>query len=133
MNKTRLSFYLILFIFSNGSGQIPPGYYDPANGKTGQALQQALHEIIWSGISVDYGSLWTTFRITDKKPDNTVWDIYSDIPAAVSPYSYQFGTDQCSSSGGASVEDACYEREYSWPKSWFGETVYPMYSDLFIT
>jgi len=132
MKKSDVFFFLILLVFPGAIAQIPPGYYDQANGKTGQALQQALHDIIQTPVSVDYSALWTCFEVTDKKPDNTVWDIYSDIPGADAPYSYQFDIDQCGSSGGASVEDACYDREHSWPKSWFGGAVYPMYSDLFI-
>jgi len=132
MNKIA-SLYWLIFLLSTGvSAQIPPGYYDPANGKTGKALQQALHDIIQTNISVNYNSLWTCFALTDKRPDNTVWDIYSDIPGVTPPYSYQFGIDQCGSAGAASVEDVCYDREHSWPKSWFGGEVYPMYSDLFI-
>jgi endonuclease I len=132
MKKIDLLPILVLWTFSNTIAQIPPGYYDQANGKTGQALQQALHDIIQTPISVDYSAVWTCFEGTDKKSDNTVWDIYSDIPGANPPYIYRFGIDQCGSAGGASAEDVCYDREHSWPKSWFGGEVYPMYSDLFI-
>ncbi|MEI6900874.1 MAG: endonuclease, partial [Bacteroidota bacterium] len=66
------------------------------------------------------------------KPNGTVWDIYSDIPDGTPngnpPYVYHFITDQC---GTASVEGDCYSREHSFPKSWFGGTVPPMYTDLF--
>jgi endonuclease I len=132
MKKKYVFIYFGLHIFPGVIAQIPPGYYERAAGKTGTALQQALHDIIQTTISVDYSTLWTCFETTDKKPDNTVWDIYSDIPGAGPPYSYQFGTDQCGSAGGASAEDVCYDREHSWPKSWFGGEIYPMYSDLFI-
>jgi endonuclease I len=132
MKKTQTLGFLILFTVSEIAAQIPPGYYDPAYGKSGEALQQALHDIVQTNISVDYSSVWTCFEMTDKRPNNSVWDIYSDIEGSAPPYIYHFGVDQCGSSGGASVEDACYDREHSWPKSWFGGEVYPMYSDLFI-
>jgi endonuclease I len=62
------------------------------------------------------------------KPDGTVWDIYSDIPGGPQPYVYDFGVD-AGGVGGQEGED--YTREHSWPKSWFGGEVSPMYSDLF--
>jgi endonuclease I len=132
MKKIDLLPVLLFWFLSHVTAQIPPGYYNRATGKTGAALQLALHDIVQTTISVDYSTLWTCFETTDKKPDNTVWDIYSDTPGEGPPYAYQFGTDQCGSAGGASAEDVCYDREHSWPKSWFGGERYPMYSDLFI-
>ena len=45
------------------------------------------------------------------------------------PYVYTYGSgDEC---GNYSGEGDCYNREHSWPKSWFGGEVMPMYSDLF--
>ncbi|MGE5424119.1 MAG: endonuclease [Syntrophothermus sp.] len=120
-------FSLILFVFS-AAGQIPAGYYDAAAGKTGTALQSALHNIIKGHTSVSYSSLPTYFQSTDKKPDQTVWDMYSDIPGSTPPYSFQFNQDEC---GNYNSEGDCFNREHSWPKSWFGGEVMPMYSDLF--
>jgi len=109
--------------------QAPAGYYDPANGLTGKALQQALHNIIANHTYVTYDYLWTAFKKTDIKSDGKVWDIYSDIPSGSPKYTFTFVTDQC---GNYSKEGDCYNREHSFPKSWFGgEGAYPMYSDLF--
>jgi len=112
--------------------QIPAGYYTPAIGLTGTSLQSALHNIIKNHTAKSYDYLWTAFQATDKKPNGTVWDIYSDIPDGTPngnpPYVYYFITDQC---GTASAEGDCYSREHSFPKSWFGGTVMPMYTDLF--
>jgi endonuclease I len=111
------------------AAQAPAGYYDSANGLTGTALQQALHNIIDNHTYVSYTpGLWNAFKKTDVKPNGSVWDIYSDIPSGTPSYSFTFTTDQC---GNYSAEGDCYNREHSFPKSWFGGEVYPMYSDLF--
>jgi len=121
---------MIMLLVIRGSiiiAQAPAGYYDPASGLTGKALQQALHDIIDGHTSVTYSDLWTCFQNTDKKPDGTVWDMYSDIPGGTPAYSFVFITDQC---GDYSKEGDCYNREHSFPKSWFNDAV-PMYTDLF--
>lgn len=132
MKTTITVHFLIFLLFSGVFAQIPPGYYDPADGKTGETLQQALHDIVQTPISLSYNSLWGYFHSTDARPDSTVWDIYSDKDGTQPPYSYLFGVDQCGSSGAGPSEGICYDREHSWPKSWFGGEVYPMYTDLFI-
>ena len=109
------------------TAQIPPGYYDPATGKTGVELQTALHDIIKGHTVQSYSFLWTAFETTDDKPNGEVWDMYSDIPGSNPPYAFQFGLDQC---GNYSGEGDCYNREHSWPKSWFNDLA-PMNSDLF--
>jgi endonuclease I len=108
--------------------QPPPGYYDPAGGLSGSALQLALHDIIDDHDTQTYNSLWNAFEDTDKKPNGKVWDMYSDIPGGTPPYEFTFFSDQCGNYGG---EGDCYNREHAFPKSWFGGEVYPMYSDLF--
>jgi endonuclease I len=110
--------------------QIPPGYYDSAEGLSGQALQAALHNIIRDHNSVDYSTLYFWFETTDKKSDNSVWDMYSDIPGGTPPYVYYYNMgEEC---GNYDSEGDCFNREHSWPNSWFGGEVYPMYSDLFM-
>jgi len=124
------TFFTILLIILIGivNAQPPQGYYDNASGKYGIALQQALHDIIDNHNSVTYSALWTYFQDTDKKTNGKVWDMYSDIPGGTSPYEFTFIADQCGNYGG---EGDCYNREHSWPKSWFGGEVFPMYTDLF--
>ncbi len=108
-------------------GQIPPGYYDPVDSLYGDTLRFELAKII-SGHSVQsYSSLWNHFWNTDRKPDSTVWDMYSDNPGGTPPYVFEFFTDQC---GNYSGEGDCYNREHSFPKSWFGDQS-PMNTDLF--
>ena len=97
-------------------------YYQNANGKKGSALKTALCDIIYNRTEKSYDYLWTAFRTTDKRSDGNVWDMYSDMT------NYVFG----SSAQGAnySKEGDSYNREHSFPKSWFGGEVMPMYTDL---
>lgn len=111
----------------NVVSQIPPGYYDAAAGLNGIPLKTALHNIIKNHTSITYAQLWTAYYTTDVQPDGKVWDIYSEIPGGTAPYEFTFGTDQC---GSYSAEGDCYNREHSFPESWF-DGASPMYSDLF--
>ncbi|MEI7982100.1 MAG: endonuclease, partial [Bacteroidota bacterium] len=98
-----------------------------AAGKTGTELQAALHDIIKNHTVKSYAYIWTAFLTTDDKPNGTVWDMYSDIADDTPPYVYHFGTNQC---GNYNSEGDCYNREHSWPKSWFND-VPPMNTDIF--
>lgn len=102
----------------NGSGN----YYRAANGKKGATLKTALCGIIYNRTERTYNDLWTDFRTTDARPDGKVWDMYSNIT------NYTFGTDQDKGSG--NKEGQYYNREHSFPNSWFGGKIMPMYSDL---
>ncbi len=115
-------------VFSFYGGNVPAGYYDSAAGLTGEALRLALHYIIDNHNSVSYTYLWTAFYSTDAKPDGTVWDMYSDVPGGTPPYVYEFGVDQ---TGSGATEGTGYNREHSWPQSWYGGAS-PMYTDLFM-
>jgi len=114
--------------FAFYGGDIPLGYYDSAEGLVGETLRGALHLIIDGHTSVSYTGLWTAFYTTDDKPNGKVWDMYSDIPGGIPPYEYTFGTDQ---GGTAGTEGTGYNREHSWPSSWYGATS-PMYTDIFM-
>lgn len=107
--------------------QIPTGYYNSAQGLTGNPLKTALHNIIKNHTQISYNALWTAYQKTDKRTNGKVWDIYSDIPGGTPPYEFTFVTNQC---GNYSVEGDCYNREHSWPQSWFNSIAGPT-SDLF--
>lgn len=124
--KPTLIGFVLLFS-THLSGQIPPGYYDDTEGLTGEELRQTLHEIIDNHTVSNYSSLWWHFEVLDQKMNGKVWDIYSDQPGGVPAYQYTFGSDQC---GNYNSEGDCYNREHSFPKSWFDDQ-YPMYTDLF--
>lgn len=128
MQKTSASF-LLAFLLSTTwlTAQIPNGYYNSATGLSGAPLKTALYNIIKNHTVVSYTGLWTAFQTTDDKINGKVWDMYSDIPNGTPPYEYTFGSDQC---GNYTGEGDCYNREHSFPKSWFNDAS-PMYSDLF--
>lgn len=106
--------------------QIPNGYYDSSFGEKKDALKTAMKNIIGDPDVDSYKSLWTHFETTDNKGDDQVWDMYSEGNSKGYTY-YYGGDDQC---GNYSGEGSCYNREHSFPKSWFSEAS-PMYSDLF--
>lgn len=116
------------FTFNYVASNYPDGYYDPAIGLQGQVLRQALHDIIDNHTVKSYDFAWTAYYTTDIKPNGKVWDIYSDTPGQTPPYEYDFGVDEGGIGGG---EGNGYTREHSWPKSWYGGEVTPMYSDIF--
>ena len=98
-------------------------YYRAADGKQGAALKTALCEIIYNRTERTYANLWTDFQTTDVRDDGKVWDMYSGIS------NFVFGDDQDKGSGG-NKEGQFYNREHSFPNSWFGGKVQPMYTDL---
>ncbi|MDR2823744.1 MAG: endonuclease [Prevotellaceae bacterium] len=118
--------FLIIFVAALFSAivfaQPAANYYNSANGLMAGALKTALYQIISPHIDLTYGDLWDAFEQTDKKPDGTVWDMYSDC-------TFHFGTDQDFGIGG-STECQYFNREHSFPKSWFNDAM-PMYTDLF--
>ena len=98
-------------------------YYQAANGKRGAELKTALCEIIYNRNERTYANLWTDFQTTDARSDGKVWDMYSGIS------DFTFGTNQDKGSGG-NKEGEFYNREHSFPNSWFGGKIQPMYTDL---
>ncbi|MCF8294843.1 MAG: endonuclease [Bacteroidales bacterium] len=118
----------ILFCSVVSYAQVPAGYYSSAEGLSGNTLQATLHNIIDEHTVKSYEYLWTAFGATDIKANGKVWDMYSDIPGGTSAYEYTYSTNQCSTTPG--YEGACYNREHSFPKSWFGGEITPMYTDL---
>lgn len=128
MKKSFLIVSIISTLLTVAIAQIPPGYYDDATGLEGTALRAALHQIIDDHNYIQYGDIYDILDQTDMKPNGKVWDMYSDVPGGTPPYEYTFFEDEC---GNYSGEGSCYNKEHSWPKSWFGGEVYPMHSDLF--
>lgn len=102
------------------SAAIPSGYYDKCEGKTGQALLEALCSTISSHTAVSYGGLWDLYKTSDIDENGKIWDMYSTKR-------WNPGNDQCGNYSGIGV---CYNREHSFPKSWFNDAT-PMYTDAF--
>jgi len=130
--KIKKIYFSLLLLFAIGTtfAQIPAGYYDSATG-TGTTLKTQLYNIIHSHTTLSYSDLWNAFYTTDVdnyyENDTTVLDMYSENPTGTDPYNYDFGNDQCGTYG---TEGDCYNREHSFPKSWFNDAS-PMYTDLF--
>lgn len=114
--------YILLFFPLLAYAQPKAGYYDAAVGKADAALKTALFSIVSTHTERSYSNLWTDFQTTDKRADGKVWDMYSNC-------NFTFGTDQ--DKGAHTPECTAYNREHSFPKSWFGGEVPPMYTDLF--
>ncbi|HMI08213.1 MAG TPA: endonuclease [Flavobacterium sp.] len=120
--------YTIAFLFlaTIGFAQIPAGYYNTATG-TGYTLKTQLYNKIHAHTALNYTpGLWNAYPFTDARPDGKVWDIYSNC-------NFTFGTgaggNQDQGSGGT-AECQFYNREHTFPKSWFADGT-PMYTDLF--
>ena len=77
---------LLLLAPTAGMAQGPSGsgsYYAAADGKKGEELKSALAAIIYNrdeggSLNDAYKALWTHFQTTDKRPNGTVWDMYSN-------------------------------------------------------
>ncbi len=131
---TRVKFALVMFLIAvlflvNGklTAQIPPGYYASATG-TGFTLKTQLHNIIKNQTVVLYSDLWTGYYYTDRDTDGSILDMYSENPSGTDPYNYTWSINQC---GSYLAEGDCYNREHSFPKSWWGGSILePMYTDI---
>ena len=99
----------------------PINYYNNALGKSDEALMNALRGIIRNHKEVSYGNgLLNAFAIADIDDQGYIIDIYSNCRYRPS--------DNGSS---ASHVGEGYNREHSFPRSWFGGEVAPMNTDVF--
>ena len=121
MKRTVLLFISLSFVLL-ATAQAPSNYYNSANGLTGNQLKMALHNIIKGHTTISYSQIWDAFWSTDNKGDGIVWDMYSDVPSGTPAYVYHLGEDQCGNYHG---EGDCYNREHSWPQSWFNSQTTP--------
>jgi len=118
--------------FTLGGTTPPPtnDYYKSAQGKSGFELKTALHDIIKNHNGRGYSAIWTLVKEADidnyYEKDGSILDVYSEKPETSDTINFTKVTDQC---GQYSREGDCYNREHSFPKSWFGGKVEPMNSD----
>ncbi len=103
------------------SAEIPQGYYDSCEGKTGEALLKALYSTISSHTNVGYDGLWDVYKQSDVRADGTLWDIYT-----TKNWSSNF--TKC---GNYKNIGDCVNREHSVPKSVWGGGKDTQYSDAF--
>lgn len=128
MNHT-LSVLVAFFLTICTTAQPPAGYYDAATG-SGYTLKTQLHDIINGHNQRSYGDVWdfiSDYELdTYYENDGSILDIYSENPTGADPYNYTKISDQC---GNYSGENSCYNREHSFPKSWFNDGN-PMFTDV---
>lgn len=121
LRKSFLAATLLLSALSFAQGPNNSGtYYQAANGKKGKALKTALAKIIGNPSVTSYDGLLDAYKETDRRDDGKVWDMYSNAT--------NFSFSDCT--GNYKKEGDMYNREHSFPKSWFGGKVKPMYCDI---
>ncbi|MDE6206694.1 MAG: endonuclease, partial [Muribaculaceae bacterium] len=96
----------------------PANYYTKAENKNQRSLLEALSSIISNHTTLSYNSLNDYYPKTDAYPDGTLWDIYST--------KHWKPSEKC---GNYKNVGDCYNKEHSFPKSWFDGSS-PMYSDI---
>lgn len=113
MNVFKLIRFQLLFILFVGVGhqfaqEAPAGYYDSAEGLTGEELKAALNEIISGHVKFPYSSsstdTWDVLKETDKDPNNPNNVILLYTGASVD------GTQEFNNGNG-------WNREHVWAKS----------------
>lgn len=97
----------------------PAGYYSTCENKSGAALLSALCKKVGDHINVGYNGLLSLYKTSDVYPDGTIWDMYSTKhwKPGITCGNYKKVGD-------------CYNREHSFPKSWFNDAQ-PMFSEAF--
>jgi endonuclease I len=115
---TAISALFAMGVFAQGPNN-SKNYYKPADGKKGSALKTALGKIIYNRHEIGYKNLFKAYEYTDLRTDGTIWDMYSNVT--------KFGIND--HTGNYSGEGDMYNREHSFPSSWFKDNL-PMYCDI---
>uniref|UniRef100_UPI00339D72D1 endonuclease n=1 Tax=Psychromonas sp. 14N.309.X.WAT.B.A12 TaxID=2998322 RepID=UPI00339D72D1 len=115
---------------TTGSSSDTSVYYASAEGLSDLELKTALYNIIKDHTTKTYSNIWdfmgTNSLDSYYENDGTILDMYSENVSTSDSYNYTPVTDQC---GNYIDEGSCYNREHSFPKSWFDDE-YPMYTDI---
>ncbi|MBO4977696.1 MAG: endonuclease [Muribaculaceae bacterium] len=120
MNLKKYIFTAVLAaFFTTGAAEAPAGYYSRAENKNGRALLEALEDIVGPHTTISYDGLLSLYKTSDVYPNGKIWDMYSTKQ-------WNYG-NTC---GNYSNIGDCYNREHSFPKSWFSNRS-PMSSDAF--
>lgn len=121
MKQIHIALLLSSLFFAGGADAAEPaGYYSNCENRGGESLLDALHETISAHTTVSYGGLWELYKSSDVDDNGKIWDMYSTKR-------WNPGSEQC---GNYSKIGDCYNREHSFPKSWFDDAS-PMVSDAF--
>lgn len=99
---------------------VPSGYYSSCENKGGDALLKALCSKVGPHTTVSYDGLWNVYKTSDITASGKIWDMYSTKE-------WPLNSQRC---GNYKLVGDCYNREHSFPKSWFNDAK-PMYSDAF--
>ncbi|MBO4803773.1 MAG: endonuclease [Muribaculaceae bacterium] len=118
--KKTITLLLTMLMGITAWADIPDGYYRNAVGKSDEALMTALEGIIYTHSLLGYNFLWDCYPYTDAGDDGYYIDMYSTCK-------YNHDTYH---PGNASYVGQGLNREHSFPKSWFGGEVSPMFTDL---
>ena len=92
-----------------------PAYYESIDGTSGKDLMDAIQRVAKIGYRADdfrYDSVWLAFKHTDLRPDNYIWEIYSDCD-------FVYEKDRTSNTT-QTGECKGYNREHAMCQSWFG-------------
>lgn len=119
MKTQFIAISMALFCAFGANAAEPSSYYTLCEGKNSASLLSALHNVVGTHTTVSYDGLWDLYKTSDVYPDGTLWDIYSTKHWRVG--------EKC---GNYKKVGDCYNREHSFPKSWFNDAK-PMYSDAF--
>ena len=124
MKRILLSFTLMVMVMAGSAKEptpCPSDYYASALNKSDEALLTALYHIITSHTNIGYDNLWSAYDDTDTDANGYYIDMYSTYDK----YTY---SNKC---GNYSAIGDCINREHSVPKSWWGGSKLPQYSDIF--
>lgn len=120
-NRFILMLAVVVAATQTAIADAPSYYYNNATGKSDEALMTALRNIIYNHTQVSYSSgLLKAFAKADTDAQGYIIDIYSTC---------HYSTSDNGSS--ASTVGQGYNREHSFPRSWFGGEVDPMNTDVF--
>lgn len=119
--KRSFLLYLTATAAILATAQAPSGYYNSAIGKNKGSLLKALEAIVGPHTAVSYGRLYDVYQTSDVTADGYIWDMYATTKYNPGP------GDRC---GNYSSIGDCYNREHSFPKSWFNDAA-PMVTDAF--
>ena len=104
-------------------------------------LKTSVHELIKGHTTLDYSGqvldVWDAYHTTDRRLSDDgeriiVYDMTTDIPDGPEQFEFRLGVDRDMGTGGGSEGDK-YNREHSFPKSWWGggnDPVDTMFFDL---
>lgn len=99
----RVTLLAVLFVFSTGRAEPPPGYYNRAEGLSGGPLKAILHEVVRGHVVIAYGQLHAPLARLHEDPANA-----NNVILLYSVDSAPKGTDFISAS---------WNREHAWPRS----------------